>query len=437
MNALLTFFLFFVFVRSFSNGIDRLYGTGISSTLSLIIVAVGLVAAWNMRDVRIHRRLFTLLICLSVFTATAVLSLVVNTRSIIDQYAAWYEIIRYVYLFMLVILVSSIYQSPGFCPNIHRVFMVLLFLMSAIALFQYLAGYTELASPYDKHARAAGPSAHPVSFSLELVLVFFLCELSRRKLRLSMGYNDIVVYLFFLVALALAASRTGVALLGVTFAIYIFAQRPALLPAFAAAFVVVIWTSPFGASFSELSSIPDYILSGNYTVWDWRTAPSSVHWRIYHWYYLSTLALEQPLIGYGPGQTALYSPFVLLAHSAFVEMFFETGVVGLISFTVFWFSLPLAAMSDRQKLVACYGRRSAQIQPLNLWIAMFIGVTLVALFDDSFNRETVALSYLILGMFLVLAQPEAAVERAPGSRESPTPMIAGSRTEALGSPGAI
>jgi O-Antigen ligase len=435
MNALLAFLLGFVLLRSLSNGIDRLYNINLSSTLSVTAIVIGLAAAWHIRHVRIHRRLFTLLICLSVFAVTCGLSFAVNAfeaRNIIDRYAASYEILRYAYLFMFVMLVASVYQSPAFCSNVHRVFILLLFLMSAIGLVQYLTGQTELVSPYDKHERVAGLSSHPVSFSLELVLTFCICELSRRKLRLPIQHFHIVVYTVFLVALVLSASRTGVMLLAVTFTVFLFTQRPSLLPAFAAAFVVLLWVSPFGESFSELSSVPEYISSGNYMVWDWRTAPSSFHWRIHHWYYLSTLALERPLIGYGPGQTTLYSPFSLLAHSAFVEMFFETGVVGLISFTVFWFSLPLAAMSDRQRLVVSYGRRSAETGTLHLWLAMFAGVTLVALFDDSFNRETVALSHLIVGMFVVLAQPEAAAERAPGSRYSQISMTAGSRIEALG-----
>jgi hypothetical protein len=436
MNALLLFLLVFTFLRSLSNGVDRLYGTNLSLALSLTAIVIGLVVAWHMRHVRIHRRIFTLLICLSVFVVASGLSFVVNAFGagyIIDAYAAWYEIFRCAYLMMFAILFSSVYRSPTFCLNVHRAYILLLLLISLIGLGQYLTGHAELVTQYDKFERVAGLSSHPVPFSLEIVLTFCVCELSRRKLRLPVKHFHIVVYTLFLVALVLAASRTGVALLGVTIGIFLLAQRPSLLPAFAAAFALVIWISPFGELFSDLRSVPEYVLRGDYVVWDWRTAVTSVHWRIHHWYYLSTLALERPLIGYGPGQVTLYSPFSLLAHSQFVETFFETGVVGLISFAVFWFSLPLAAMSDRQRLVISYGKKSAEIGTLRLWIAMFAGVTLVALFDDSFNRETVAFSHLIVSMFVVLAQPETVTERNLGSRYSHIPMAAGSRIEELGS----
>jgi O-antigen ligase len=421
MNALLVFFLAFTLLRSLSNGIDRLYNNNLSSTLSVTAILVGLVATWHMRHARIHRSLFTTLICLSIFIVTCGLSSFVNAfeaRNIIDRYAASYEILRYAYLFMFVMLVASLYRSPAFCPNVHRVFLFLLFLMSVMGLGQHLTGHTELVSAYDKHQRVAGLSSHPVSFSLELVLVFCVCELSRRKLRLPIGRFHIVVYLFFLVALGLAASRTGVVLLGMTFGVFLFAQRPALLPAFATAFAAIIWISPLGESFSELSSVPEYILSGDFMVWDWRTAPTSFHWRIHHWYYLSTLGLERPWIGSGPGQVTLYSPFSLLAHSQFVEIFFETGVVGLTSFTGFWFSLSLAATSAPQRRVGPSGKQSEEAEVLHFWIAMFAGVTLVALFDASFNKETVALSYLIIGMFVVMSEVESATERERGSRYS-------------------
>jgi O-antigen ligase len=178
--------------------------------------------------------------------------------------------------------------------------------------------------------------------------------------------------------------------------------------------------------FSDLKTVPEYIMKGEYVMWDWRTAVTSVHWRIHHWYYLSTLGLERPWIGYGPGQTPLYSPFLLQAHNQFVEIFFDTGMVGLISFVVFWFSLALAAMSDRQRVINSFGKKSAEAGILHFWVAIFVGVTLVALFDQSFNRETVAFSHLIVTVFIVLSQPKAVTARNPGWSFGHLLMTAGS-----------
>jgi O-antigen ligase len=435
MNAFLLFFVAYTFLRSVSNGVDHVYNINFfSPILSVTAIVIGLMAAYHMREVRVHRRIFTLLIWLSVFLVACGLSFVVNAfeGKIIGQYDAWYAIFRYVYLIMFVLLVSSVYRHPTFCLNVHRVYILLLFLISAVGLGQHLTGHTELASPYDKFERVTGLSSHPVPFSMEMVLTFCVCELSRRKLRLPIRNFDVVAYMLFLVALVFSASRTGVVLLGVTIGIFLLTRRPSLLLVFAAAFALVIWISPFGESFSELRSVPEYILKGEYATWDWRTAVTSFHWRIHHWYYLSMLALERPLIGCGPGQVTLYSPFSLSAHSQFVEIFFETGVLGLIFFAVSWFSIPLVALSDRQRLVISNGRQSTEIGTLHLWIAMFAGVTLVALFDQSFNQETVSFSHLVVSMFVVLAQPEAVTERDLGSRYSLVTITAGSQIEAFG-----
>jgi O-antigen ligase len=434
MNAFLSFFLAYTFLRSISNGLDHAYNINFfSPILSVTAIVIGLVAVWHMRHVRVHRRLFTLLMYLSVFLVACGLSFVVNASEgkIIDQYAAWYAIFRYVYLMMFVMLLSSVYRHPAFCLNVHRVYVLLLFLISAVGLVQHITGHTELLTQYDKFKRVTGLSSHPVPFSLEIVLTFCVCELSRRKLRLPIGRLDTIVYMLFLVALVFSASRTGVVLLGATVGIFLLTRRPSALPAFAAAFAVLIWTSPFGELFSDLSSVPEYILKGEYVAWDWQTAVTSFHWRIHHWYYLSTLALERPWIGFGPGQVTLYSPFSLSAHSQFVEIFFETGLLGLISFSLAWFSIPLVVRSDRQRLVMLNGKHSAEIGILHLWIAMFAGVTLVALFDQSFNQETVSFSHLIVSMFVVLAQPQAVAERAFGSRYSHVTMTSGSPIEAL------
>jgi O-antigen ligase len=443
MNALQLYFVVYIFLRSISNGVDRIYNTSFSLALSLTAIGIGLVAAWHMRHLRIHRRIFTLLICLSVFIVSSGLSFAVNsfgTRNLIeqdaiDQYAAWYDIFRYAYLMMFVMLAAAVYRHPSFCLDVHRAYLLLLFLISGVGLGQYLTGNTVLVTQYDKYERVIGLSSHPVPYSMEMVLTFFVCELSRRKFRLAIRPLHVAVYSLFLVALVLTASRTGVALLGVTVGIFLIVQRPSLLPASAAAFALLIWLTPFGELFSELRSVPEYILNGEYMVWDWRTAVTSVHWRIHHWYYLSTLALDRPWIGFGPGQEILHSPFELEAHSEFVEIFFETGIIGLISFAAFWFSLPFAAMSDRRRLLMSYGKRLAEVETLHLWIAMFAGVTLVATFDQSFNRETVAFSHLIVSMFVVLARPVGVTKRdLPYSHVS---MTAGSQIEALGSRGTI
>jgi hypothetical protein len=392
-------------LRSFSNGVDRMFGTQLSLALSLLAIAVSAVFFNQLFRHRFDRRIQGLLLASSLFAGVSLISLLVSdfvTDALLDEYQAWYAIVRYVYLISIIILLTCVYQQPSFCLNVHRMCMVVLAVDASVGIAQYLAGNTILVTQHDKFARVIGLSSHPVVYSLELVLVFCICELTRRKLQWAAHYFHVGLYALGFAALILSASRTGVGLLGATLAIYLLVRRPLLLPLFAVAGILVFIASPFEELFSELRSIPDYITSGDYTVWDFRTAVTSMHWRIHHWYYLSNKALEEmPWLGFGPGQEPLYSPFALLAHSQIVQVFFETGLLGLIAFGHFWLRIPVAAVSV-----------SHNADARTFWIAMFVGLTWVGLFDQSLNEETVALSFLFLSMFVMLA-PASAIARVP------------------------
>jgi O-antigen ligase len=402
-------------LRSFSNGVDRMYGTQLSLALSLLAIAVAAVFFNQLFRHRFDRRIHGLLLASSLFAGVSLISLLVSdfvTDAMLDEYQAWYAFVRYVYLISIIMLLTCVYQQPSFCLNVHRMCMVVLAVDASVGIAQYLAGNTILVTQYDKFARVIGLSSHPVTYSLELVLLFCICELTRRKLQWAAHYFHVGLYALGFAALILSASRTGVGLLGATLAIYLLVRRPLLLPLFAVAGILVLIASPFEQLFSELQSIPDYITSGDYTVWDVRTAITSMHWRIHHWYYLSNKALELPWLGFGPGQEPLYSPFALLAHSQFVEVFFETGLLGLIAFGHFWLRIAGAAVSASPESGPASIRNSHDADARTFWIAMFVGLTWVGLFDQSLNDETVSLSFLLLSVFVMLA-PASAIAQVP------------------------
>ena len=57
------------------------------------------------------------------------------------------------------------------------------------------------------------------------------------------------------------------------------------------------------------------------------------------------------------------------------------------------------------------------------WLSMFLGLTSVGLLDQSFNNEIVAFSYLILSVFVILAEPKAAPVRPSGPAERSRPWL--------------
>ena len=151
--------------------------------------------------------------------------------------------------------------------------------------------------------------------------------------------------------------------------------------------------------------------------WDYHTAPHSFHWRLFHWYYMTSLGLTHPWLGFGPGQEISYSPFAKEAHSQFVEIFFETGIIGLVAYCVFWVRMAKAALTPLNPEETAGTYREADTRAL--WLIMFIGITLVSAFDASFNLETVSFTFLIVSIFVMQAPaPAVAAEAALISRFS-------------------
>jgi O-antigen ligase len=411
MSILQLYVLPHLFLRSISNGIDRLYGTQLSLALSLIAIAmVALSAPYTLRRMHLDWRIFPVLGALFAFIAISAISFAINwfvTGSVVDSYAGWYAIVRYLYIAAMITLFACVQRSPEFLVQIHRLFLTMLCLNIFVAIAQWLSGATVLVTQYDKYARVAGLSSHPVTFSMEVTLILCMCELARRKLQLPLRFVHSAIYTLAVITLILAASRTGLTLLAFVLGAYFIARKPLIFPLLVVVASAIIVISPFQELFYDLRSIPDYIASGDFTVWDYRTAVTSVHWRIHHWYYLSEMALEHPWFGFGPGQEKFYSPFSLEAHNQFVEVFFETGLAGVVSFGFFWLSLARFAMACRVVSLPPLSR-STEYDVRAFWLATFSGVTLVALLDQSLNEETVGLSYLILSAFVVRARPKGA-----------------------------
>jgi O-antigen ligase len=406
MGIVELYFFAHLVLRSFTNGLDRIYSFQSSIALSIVAIAVGLIVAIHFAShVSIPRQVYKLILSLMAFIFICFLSYAINgfaEDNIRSQYHAWYSIIQHFYLLAVIILVSCIYRSPTFCRNVYWACVIVIVVNTCAAAGQFATGHTILVTPYDKYARVAGLSAHPVTFSLEMAIVFFVCELSRRKLQRPFNWTQAAVWVLTVAALILSASRTGIMLLGLVLGAYYLIRRPILLPIFAVAAIAVIVASPFETLFSELRTVPHYIWSGDFTTWDYHTAPTSVHWRIHHWYYMTSLGLTHPWLGFGPGQETLYSPFSLEAHSQFVEIFVEMGLIGLAVYCYFWYLLATVALSKSDSKNRKQ-KSSSDSDLRTLWLLTFVGITLGSMFDESFNLETVSFTFLIVSIFVMLA----------------------------------
>ncbi|HUZ33187.1 MAG TPA: O-antigen ligase family protein [Xanthobacteraceae bacterium] len=417
MSILELYFFSHLVLRSFTNGFDRIFGLQSSLIASVAAIIAGIVVSIHFfQKVAIPPQIYKLILPLTFFILICFISYAVNAYAednIRDSFHAWYVVIQHFYLLAVIVMVACIYRGPNFVRYVYHACIIVIVIDSGTAIGQYLTGHTIMVTPYDKYARVAGLSAHPVTFSLEVAIIFFVWELARRKQRLSFKLRHAGICLLVIVALILSASRTGILLFGIVLGLYYLVRRPILAPVFLIAAAVIVTASPFETLFSELRSIPNYLSSGDFMTWDYHTAPTSVHWRIYHWYYMTSLGLSHPWFGFGPGQEISYSPFSREAHSQFVEIFFETGIIGLLAYCVFWWRMAKAALTPVDQKAPADAARGADLRAL--WFILFIGITLVSLFDQSFNLETVSFTFLIVSIFIMQAPPlaEAEVKQLP------------------------
>ena len=230
--------------------------------------------------------------------------------------------------------------------------------------------------------RAYGSDVHPVSFAIQITAALVAFEIARTRLGRPftalhlaiMGAGAITLYLTYartawLMALIIAAlaliSRGS------------WTRRLLLGGAGALAGSALLVTSD---RFTDLSSLPLFLanFSPADMVFDWRYIDNSLSWRIVNWSLGFTQAMEQPILGFGPGQSAMSSYFNLEMHNIFLEALFEGGVFGLAALLLTLAGLArLHRRLPRQSACDRYSRTLANGFGLTLLLAVTFSTSFV------------------------------------------------------------
>ncbi len=224
-------------------------------------------------------------------------------------------------------------RTSGAFTLLYRIMAAFVLVGCALSLLQVLThtGFVEIGR--NTVQRAFGSDVHPVSFAIQIVAAMVALEVIRIKRR---GPLDLL-HLFLLaagtIALYLTLARTawvmGLLIIAIALVLRGSPLRRILITVFITVTGVIFLTS--SARFSDLASLPIFLanFSAQDAVFDWRFVDNSVSWRIVNWSIGLTQALEHPLLGFGPGQSANSSYFSLEMHNIFLEVFFEGGIFGL------------------------------------------------------------------------------------------------------------
>ena len=246
--------------------------------------------------------------------------------------------------------------------------------------------------------RAFGSDVHPVSFAIQLVGALTLLEIGRTRLgrRISLIYG--ILFMMGGIALYLTFARTGWIMAMIVVGFGYLSQRSLPVKTFflAVSVPLIVGLTISSGRFSDLGSLATFWANFSFDnlVFDYRYIDNSMSWRIVNWGYGLQQAFEQPILGFGPGQSASSSYFELEMHNLLLESFYEGGIFGAVACILtlgglarMHMRLPRGTRTDRHARALANG----------FGLSLFLAVMLSTSFVDQL------MSFLIYILVLVMA----------------------------------
>ena len=224
-------------------------------------------------------------------------------------------------------------QTHSSLAALDRILRAFVVLGAALSVVQVASGSGFVDAGKDYIQRAFGSDVHPLSFAIQMVAACVALEVIRAKRAARVRLAHLALLAIGAVALYLTYARTAwvMAILTVGYVLIMRGSLARRVIAFALFGTIGIGLLSQSDRFTDLSSLPLFLtnFSVHDVVFDWRYVDNSVSWRIVNWSYGFQQAMEQPFLGFGPGQSAASSHFSLEMHNIFLEMFFEGGIFGV------------------------------------------------------------------------------------------------------------
>ncbi len=289
-------------------------------------------------------------------------------------------------------------RSPAHLARIYRLLGGFVLVGAALSIWQLATSHGFIEAAKSARPRAYGSDVHPVSFGIQIVTALTALEIARIRLGRRAGAIHLALMAAGLLALWLTYARTAWVMALFIVAAPLLLQGPLLrrLALGGSGLIAGAFLLATTDRFADLASLPTFLanFSPADAVFDWRFIDNSISWRIVNWAIGFHQALEQPLLGFGPGQSASSSYFSLEMHNIFLETFFEGGIFGFMAFL-----LLLAGLAHMHRRLPGTTRRDRQSRLLAnaFGIALLLAVT----FSTSFVDQL--MSFLLYMLLLTAA----------------------------------
>jgi len=297
-------------------GIVENVGVGFASEIAAVglLGSMGIVLLLDMRLAFIAR---ILVLGLVAWAFTGVLSL---TSTSVPAPAAAVSLIALLMLYALVANALFLhFRTTSKASTIATFFVAFVVVGASLSIFQVATGHGFVEGGKQSIVRAFGSDVHPVSFAIQIVIAATGIECQRLKGGHRFGWIHAILLLLAGLALYLTFARTAWALAAATFGLGMF-LRGGISSRLAISLLVlptVVFALMSSDRFADLGSLPFFWSNFSFenVVFDYRYIDNSVSWRIVNWALGYRQALELPLLGHGPGQSAAASYFNLEMHN--------------------------------------------------------------------------------------------------------------------------
>jgi len=308
---------------------DNLVTTGLSEASAVAILAM--LGLMLLNRMRLSRDAILLLAGLLAWIVTGTLSALSANMPRPFEAVALLTLLLFYALFANAAL-TYLRQLSALVP-LRRFLSAFVVVGAVLALAQVLSGNGFVDPGKPGVIRAYGSDVHPVSFAIQIVAALLALEILRVKIGARFGMGHLALLTLGSVALYLTFARTAwvMAFLVLAFLVWRRGSGMQKLALAALALPLGILGLTVSDRFADLASLPFFWQNFSFsdTVFDYRFVDNSMSWRIVNWSYGLHQAMEQPLLGFGPGQSAHASHFSLEMHNLLLEGFFEGGMLGL------------------------------------------------------------------------------------------------------------
>ena len=288
-------------------------------------------------------------------------------------------------------------RHPSVLPNLARLMAIFISAGLALSLIQLATDTGFVAVGQATTQRTFGSDVHPVSFAIQTLAALVALEIIRLKSVRAPGPAHIALIAIGTLSIFLTLARTAwvMALIIIAAALILRGTLPRRITTATIASAIALTLALSSQRLTDLGSLPFFLanFSLHDVVFDWRYVDNSISWRIVNWSFGLQQALEQPWLGFGPGQSAVSSYFNLEMHNIFLEVFFEGGLIGLAALLI-----TLAGLVRLHRHLPAANRTDARCRILAnaFGVALFLAVT----FSTSFVDQLMS---FLLYMFLIAA----------------------------------